>query len=81
MAAYIKLGDIKGQDGRRRPRRRGVRCVRVRTDVAEPHKDHKNWINVASCNMGGHKSGDVGDDGTGALETRRPPRSLTCKSN
>ena len=19
------------------------------------HKDHKNWINVASCNMGGHK--------------------------
>jgi hypothetical protein len=18
-------------------------------------KDHKNWINVASCNMGGHK--------------------------
>ncbi|MBL7645654.1 MAG: hypothetical protein JNK74_05620 [Candidatus Hydrogenedentes bacterium] len=26
--------------------------VAVETTVS---KDHKNWINVASCNMGGHK--------------------------
>jgi type VI secretion system secreted protein Hcp len=29
-------------------------------DGSAQHKDHKNWINVASCNMGGHKAGGGG---------------------
>src|SRR5262245_29657975 len=29
-------------------------------DVSSQHKDHKNWINVACCNMGGHKAGGGG---------------------
>lgn len=27
----------------------------VTTTGSTAEKDHKNWINVASCNMGGHK--------------------------
>ena len=63
MAAYMKLGDIKGQTA---PGDAASDAFAFGPDVAEQHKDHKNWINVASCNMGGHRSGD-GDDGTGAL--------------
>ena len=62
MAAYMKLGDIKGQTAADA----ASDAFAFGPDVAEQHKDHKNWINVASCNMGGHRSGD-GDDGTGAL--------------
>ena len=62
MAAYMKLGDIKGDTAADA----ASDAFAFGPDVAEQHKDHKNWINVASCNMGGHRSGD-GDDGTGAL--------------
>ena len=29
-------------------------------DGSAKHKDHKKWINVASCNIGGHKAGGGG---------------------
>jgi hypothetical protein len=61
MPAYMKFGDIKGQTTDA-----ASDALAFGPDVAEQHKDHKNWINVASCNMGGHKSGD-GDDATGAF--------------
>ena len=63
MAAYMKLGDIKGQTAAGDA---ASDAFAFGPDVAEQQKDHKNWINVASCNMGGHKSGD-GDDATGAF--------------
>ena len=66
MAAYMKLGDIKGQTAADAPADAASDAFAFGPDVAEQHKDHKNWINVASCNMGGHKSGD-GDDATGAF--------------
>jgi hypothetical protein len=62
MAAYIGLGDIKGETAADA----ASDAFAFAPDAAEQHKDHKNWINVESCNMGGHRSGD-GDDGTGAF--------------
>ena len=66
MAAYMKLGDIKGQTAADAPGDAASDAFALGPDAAEQHKDHKNWINVASCNMGGHRSGD-GDDATGAF--------------
>ena len=66
MAAYMKLGDIKGDVAADAPGDAAFDAFAFEPDAAEQQKDHKNWINVASCNMGGHRSGD-GDDGTGAF--------------
>ena len=65
MAAYMKLDDIKGRATADAPGDAASDVFAFVPDVAG-QKDHKNWINVASCNMGGHRSGD-GDDGTGAF--------------
>jgi hypothetical protein len=66
MAAYMKLGDIKGQATADAPGDAASDAFAFGPDVTEQNKDHKNWINVESCNMGGHRSGD-GEDGPGAF--------------